>query len=292
MLRLYRFVRSPTAPRSAALFQEGSVTEFSSEALKKTVDDCLASEVAFNEKSSISRYLPSEQMAFLVEDRRLTGSERVSQKVSSFLPWFLLGAFAISPFFVMKYNLQRLSSDHESAKAVAPANYAKRSPITHARFSDIPDLIQRRIPSIIYMYDDSFHSRVMLLLFRELDHLLDKHNIAIGISLIPHSSATHAFRQAYPVGPMCQFLHPGNGSSVVDFEGPWNARNLLEFVISPSQITPSMLLALESIESKLGQLRRCLFRRRFIEKDIRWLTEDSLEAASVEDALVRCETMK
>ena len=286
-------MRSQTSLNRLTRVRENSISKPSSELPNTHTDDRLSSALAFNDRSSIARYLPSEQMAFLVEDRRLTGSERVSQKVSSVLPWILLGIFASSPFFVMKYNLERISSDREVVNQEATSSKQMKRPIvTRLQFNDIPDILQRRTPSVIYMYDESFHSRVLLLLFRELDRLLSQHNIDIGICVIPHSSSTPAFRKSYPVGSICQYVDPANGSSVVDFEGPWNARDLLEFMIPPSQITPAMNVALNRIESKLGEFRQCLFRRKFINKDIQWLTEHSLDAVSVEDALVRCETMK
>jgi len=240
------------------------------------------------EGDPISRYIPTDTKAFLVEDHRLTTREKVSQKVSSVFPWILLSVFATAPFFVMKYNLEKLESISKPAESPVVTRIS-RPHFRRILFADIPDILQRRVPSLVTMLDESFHSQVLVLLFLELDSLFEKYKIDTAVCALPYSSVTPEFRAQYPTAPQCQLVKPADGT-VIDFQDSWNARNVVEFVIPRTQITDPMAADIAEIESKVQQFRKCLFLKRFIEKKP-WTVSDSLDSDSVDSALVRCASL-
>ena len=233
----------------------------------------------------LSRYIPSESLGFLVEDHRLTGTERTTQRISSITPWILLGAFTMAPFFMMKYNLDKMADAREIQSESAPQVIAPRHSFRKIDFADVRTLVERRTPTFVIFYDRSFHSQVLLLLVREMDNLFSQHKVDVNVSVVPYASSPARFTEQYPTAPIGQFIVPKNGA-VVDFPGPWNLRSLVEFIIPPSRITGDMAQEIDELEGKLKEYKDCLFHRAFVDK--KWNFQDSLEDASVEDALVRC----
>ncbi len=239
---------------------------------------------------SLLRYLPTDSQAFLVEDHRLTASEKTSQKVSAVIPWILFSVLAVSPFAVMKYNLEKMEVAHQSAEKVS-APVSVRHAFRAISFHDIPDLLQRRVMTLLNIYDESFHSQILILAFREIDRLFSRHGIDVGVCVVPYSSSSESFRLKYPTGPICQIIKPADGA-VVDFADGWSTRNLVEFVLPPSRISTDMGKDIDEIEAKLGEFRRCLFTKRFLDKKhSAWTVKDSVEADSIDLAIVRCHAL-
>ena len=77
--------------------------------IRKSIRDNseLSTETLDLKMNPISRYVPTDPSAFLVEDHRLNDGEKITQTVSSISPWVIFALFACAPFVVMKYNLER-----------------------------------------------------------------------------------------------------------------------------------------------------------------------------------------
>jgi hypothetical protein len=249
------------------------------------LDSSVSTDVQQPSLQPLSRYIPSESLGFLVEDHRLTGTERTAQRVSSVTPWILLGAFALAPYFMMKYNLDKMADAKENQSESGPQGIAPRHSFRKLDFADVRTLLERRTPTLVTFYDRSFHAQVLLLLVREIDNLFARHHVDVNVSVVPYASSPAHFTENYPTAPICQFIVPKNGS-VVDFPGPWNVRSLVEFAIPPSRISGDMAKEIEQSENKLKEYRDCLFKSAFVDK--KWNFQDSLEDTSVEEALVRC----
>lgn len=235
----------------------------------------------------ISRYVPTDPTAFLVEEHRLTSGEKLIQSVTSVFPWLFLAALGLSPFFVMKYNLNKLSQ--EVYESPAPRETEGRLSFRHISYSDMPEVIERRNPTLVGVYTDNYHSMIYLPLFREIDSLLGLHKIQCSVCIFPAKSANSDYLTRYPAGlsPQAQLVLPGN--KVVDFEGRWSSGNLLEFLIPDKKITASMKQALTEMDAKVSRLEECVFRRRFAASHAKWTIEDSLASESLDAALARCE---
>lgn len=227
----------------------------------------LSSETKSPPEDSISRYIPTETRAFLVEDHRLNSTERTSQKVASIIPWALFGFLVVSPFFVMRYNLEKLSI----ASANTPVEMQTKHNLTRpafrkVSFSEMPEILARRFPSFVFGYDSSFHSQVLYALMRDLDGILSAHGVEISVCAMDLATADSKFRSQYPVGPIGQLVVPKDGS-VVDFSGAWSARSVVEFLIPSSRISSAMNNDLVRLETRMDGIKRCLFRERFVDKD-------------------------
>jgi len=235
------------------------------------------------------RYIPTDPSAFLVEDHRLESAERVSQRISSIFPWIIFGLFAVSPYFVMKYNLEKLGATRDSP-AEAPLHKVRRNPFMKITFADLTEILERRKPTLVVIYSSGFHSQVLLLLFRELDDLFSKHGIDYSICVFDHSTADETFKSSYPVAPYCQLVLPGN--KVVDYSGLWNASNLVRFILPPSLISDEMKADIVEIESNLELFRDCLFGARFVAGNKAWTSDRSISSESLDSALAECRTLR
>lgn len=214
----------------------------------------------------ISRYIPSSGKSFLVEEHRLTDSEKTTQKVSAVIPWLVFGAFAITPFFVMKYNLQRLSGE-----ASVPTGPSKNIPMNSARYKfgvytqhEVPELLARRSPTLVCLVSGNYHSQVMSKLFEEIDRFFEAFGIKINVALVHlDDTADPKFRQ---LAPHCQFFTTQKGdSSIYSYEGPWNVDNIIRFVLPESKITQPMFRSIKESEDRITQIQQTLFKRQFID---------------------------
>jgi len=237
----------------------------------------------------LSRYLPSDAKAFLVEKNRLDPAERISQGISTAIPWMIFIAFACSPFFVMKYNLDRLESKtvNESEPQLVRS---LRTPFRRVSYASIPEIIERRHPTLIFVLSGDFFSVIVGLFAKELDRILDNHGISTSVCVLDYDSADSGFRSRNPIAPLAHLISPGE--KLVEFPGPWNLRAVLDFLVPPSRVSESMVSEVLEAERKLARLRECLFRKRFVEKDQSWTLEASLSENSIESAIVRCETTR
>ena len=239
---------------------------------------------------SISRYLPTDPTAFLVEEHRLNPTEKLSQRVTSVTPWLLFGAFACSPFFVMKYNLDKLSASSDGAdpEDALRKKSIGRIPFRHCTYADMPEILERRYSTFVGIYSDNFQSHMAVLVYKELDRLLAKYMIACSVCVFDLDTADSAFRQQYPLAPVGQLVQPGN--ELTDYTGLWNLRGMIEFIARPSQITDGLLRDIAESDAKLNRVQGCLFRRRFAEQDKSRTVADSLNSASLDSILDRCES--
>ncbi len=243
------------------------------------------------ELDPLQRYVPTDDKAFLVEDFRLTKTERVSQTVSSVIPWILLVTLGVTPFLAMKYNLERMASKDSSISGRVLETKSARLPFRVMTFSSVVDILQRRLPTLVSFFDESFHSHVLSLLFREVDRLLSEHSIDVSLCAVPYSSVSQDFRAKYPSAPVVHLASPSDGT-LFDFEGPWSAEGLVEFILPPSQISNAMRADIKTIEEKVVDFKKCLFAKRFIKKKHdAWTLEDSLNTDSLDLALVKCRAL-
>ena len=281
-LRTSRLLQSQLSRGSNPPIASGTRTLASKESV---LDSSLDIHVDKSSMDPLMRYLPSESQAFLVEDHRLTGSERASQKVSAVFPWMMLMIFAAAPFVIMKYNLNKLGH-HVTEKVDDKKTF--RHPFKAITFNELQDILQRRSMTLCNFYDNSFHSQILVLVFREIDNLFSKHGVDVGICAIPIESASEDFKTQHETVPVCQLVRPTDGT-VVDFTDSWSTRSLVEFVLPPSRISPGMKKDIEEVESKLAEFRKCLFAKRFLDKKhSQWSVSDSVNSDSVDVALARC----
>jgi hypothetical protein len=288
MLRLRRRLLQNVLQRSRSINQE-DIHPYNTSLSSSSSNSIDAYSGVFTD-DSLLRYIPTDSQAFLVENHRLTPAENATQKVTAFLPWILFGLCAVSPFAVMKYNLEKMEVSTTSADKVTTSKPA-RHPFRAISFQDIQDILQRRTMTLLNIYDDSFHSQVLVLAFREIDRLFLRHGIEVGVCVLPFSSSSDSFKSKYPTGPLCQLLNPSNGT-VVDFAQGWSTKNLVEFVLPPSRITACMETEIDSVEAKLGEFRKCLFAKRFLDKKhTSWTVQDSVESESVDVAIARCRAL-
>ena len=243
----------------------------------------ISSKVANPRLDSLSRYIPTEARGFLVEDHRLTTSEKASQRVSSVIPWIVLGVLTVSPFLVMQYNLQRLSSTPVNAvSGEETKNKVPRYAFRRMGFADVPELLSRRFQTFVFAFDDSFHSQVLFFLIKELDQILSSHGIDISVCAVDLGTADSKFRSRYPHGPVGHLIEPKD-QSLMDFVGRWSARSVVEFLLPESKITPEMQSDLIRLEERTGDFRRCLFRERFINQK-----GSSSSSIDIDTAIARC----
>ena len=210
----------------------------------------------------LSRYIPEGNKSFLVEDHRLSPSERTTQRVSSIIPWIVFGGFAITPFLVMKYNLQKLSTNQSASArvdSVAPVPARHRFGV-FAR-QDIPELLARRTPTLVCHVSENYHSRVMSKLFEEIDSLFDKFGIKINVALIRCTSLDDE-----SPAPYCEYFVPEKGdSNVYHYEGQWNVESLVRFVVPEPKISEAMRESIREIEQEVSRFHTQLFKARFID---------------------------
>ena len=112
--------------------------------------------------------------------------------------------------------------------------------------------------------------------------------IACSVCVFDLDTADSAFRQQYPLAPVGQLVQPGN--ELTDYTGLWNLRGMIEFIARPSQITDGLLRDIAESDAKLNRVQGCLFRRRFAEQDKSRTVADSLNSASLDSILDRCES--
>jgi hypothetical protein len=189
----------------------------------------------------------------------------------------------------MKYNLEKLGATRDSP-AQAPLHQVRRNPFKKITYADMPEILERRKPTLVGIYSSGFHSQVLLVLFRELDNLFSKHGIDCSICVFDHTTADETFKSSYPVAPYCQLVSPGN--KVVDYSGLWNASNLVRFILPPSLISDKMQQDIVELESKLELFRDCLFGARFVSGNKAWTSDRSISSESLDSALAECRTLR
>jgi hypothetical protein len=244
----------------------------------------LSTEVSDGTIDPLSRYLPTDPTAFLVEDHRLGSAEKVTQTVSSITPWLIFGAFACAPFFVMKYNLDSMRNQ---PRVVLPVTKPKtRYQFKQVVFSDMPDILERRFPTFVGGVSNDYHSQILVVLIKELDTLLEKYNIDCSVCILDHRTAPDTFKQEYPLASFGQLVKPGN--QLVDFSGAWNLTDLVKFIVPPSNITDEMIIDIKEREEKLIEFKQCMFRDRFVKMRRDWSISNSLACDSVDTALNKC----
>jgi len=217
------------------------------------------------EFSPLSRYVPSASKSFLVEEHRLTDGEKVTQRISSVLPWLIFGSLAITPFLVMKYNLSRISD------VGRPSNLPENSSIATARHkfatfttADIPELLARRTPTLICLISENYHSRVMSNLFEELDTIFDNFGIKVNVSLVRMSSDDDPKMVA--LAPHCQLIVPKAGDGVIyPFSGPWNLEEIIRFVLPEAKITAQMRQSIQEAHERLSHIQKSMFKKCFVD---------------------------
>lgn len=212
----------------------------------------------------IGRYVPTDPSAFLVEGHRLTGSENIVQGISSVLPWIALLFLGVSPFLFMQYNLEKMKSKSTHDEISKPLPVV-RGEFRQIEFSDMPEILERRTPTLIVIYSDNYHSMVYLPMLRDLS---EYHSICV----LPATSCSKDFISNYKSLPHAHLVLPGN--RLIEFEGPWD--RLPEFILVNHM----------GDESRQEEFENCVFKRRFVLKN--WTISDSVNSSSLDDALVRC----
>ena len=214
----------------------------------------------------ISRYIPSSGISFLVEEYRLTESEKTTQRVSAILPWLLFCAFAVTPFFVMKYNLQKLYAGTSVSTELSKNVGMKSVRYKFGLFSnkDIPELLSRRSPTLVCLVSENYHSQIMSRLFEEIDGLFEAFGIKINVALV--ELGDDADINLRKLAPHCQFFTSKQGdANIYSYEGPWSVSNIIRFVIPEKEITQPMRHSIIDCEDRIASINRDLFRRQFID---------------------------
>ncbi len=288
MLRLksrLKLLRCVTEPRSVVPVKPALAGDKNTQSTTRS-DGLVVPELRMDR---LARYIPTDSSSFMVEDHRLTESERATQTLSTYLPWVIFGVFATVPFLVMKYNLEKLSkASHSPSDQPMKAGFRQRAPFRVIQFRDMPEVIERRKPTLVGMFSDNYHSSILLNVFREVDKLFEHYNVETGVVVYDVASADNPdFTSKYPgsLGPYCQLVMPGD--RLVDYEGPFTVESLLEFLVGHDKISPDMRESSRASDSRLRLLQQCVFRRRFIDGK-KWTVEDVLSVDSLEAALVRC----
>jgi hypothetical protein len=217
------------------------------------------------EFSPISRYVPSASKSFLVEEHRLTDGEKVTQSISSVLPWLIFGSLAICPFLVMKYNLSRISD------VGRPSNLPENSSIATARHkfatftsADIPELVARRTPTLICLISENYHSRVMCNLFEEMDTIFDKFGIKVNVALVQMSAGDDSKMVA--LAPHCQLIVPKAGDGMIyPFSGRWNLEEIIRFVLPEKKVSAQMRQAIQEAHERLWHIHKSMFKKSFVD---------------------------
>jgi hypothetical protein len=265
-----------------------ALTNLKKEVLQSSERRALSVQDPVSKIDPLARYIPADAKAFLVEDFRLNDSERVSQRISTLAPWFIFLGFVVSPFIVMKYNLDRLGSkkDVDSGKQIrAHARY----PFKRINYKSVPEILERRFPTFLLAASDNFQSQVIGLFVRELDSLLASHGVDISVCVMDFDSADAIFKSKYHAAPLGQLIIPGG--DMVEFPGPWSLRDAIDFLLPSDRVTEAMVSDIRESESKLLRFRKCLFRRRFVKLDRTWSLSDSIsENTSLDSSLNRCES--
>ena len=282
-MRRFRALRCSLRP-----VDSGKLTNFKNEFLKLNEDLAISVQEPASKTDPLARYIPADAKAFLVEDFRLNQSERVSQRISTLAPWVIFLGFVVSPFLVMKYNLDRLGSnkDVDSGRQI---RVHSRYPFKRINYKSVPGILERRFPTFLLGVSDNFHSQIIGLFVRELDSLLASHGIDISVCVMDLDSADPSFKSKHHTAPFGQLIIPGG--DVVEFPGPWSLRDAFEFLLPSHRVTESMVSDIRESEAKLLRFRKCLFHRRFVKLDRTWSISDSiLENTSLDSALNRCES--
>ena len=266
--KMFRLARTPRSTLRKNIIPSMKMSE---DAIKTEVKPGIESAVREVLKlAPINRYIPTDSSAFLVERHRLTGTENIVQGLSSVLPWVILLVLGVSPLVFMQYNISKMSSLPKLPENAKPALISGE--FKHILFSDMPEILERRSPTLVIIYSDNFQSKVLLPLFRDLSK---KFNICI----MPSSSASREFLKKYPT-ELCPFGHlilPD--SKLVEYKGPWNAASFFQFL---SLKEDSIL------DEKLPKFQKCVFKRIFADKAVSWGLDDTLKYDSLDDALTGC----
>jgi len=218
--------------------------------------------------ASISRYVPSDTSSFLVEEHRLTEAEKITQQVSSVTPWLLFGVFAASPFFVMKYHLDRLStsSDPSLTKSTTESHKPTRYAFKRVKYEDMPEIIERRTPTLVGIVSNNYHSVVVSKMFEEIDSIFEQHGININVILLDATTADGKFQSTYKpsLAPYCQLITPTAtlDRSVVEYEGTWTIDSIMQFVLPGKK--DDMHDEIVTRSEKMAQWHDELFRNRFV----------------------------
>jgi hypothetical protein len=204
----------------------------------------------------------------LVEEHRLTEGEKLAQKVSSFTPWMLFAVFATTPFVVMKYHLDRLSNTGGIDPITPTEHKVNRFALKKIRYDDMPEIIERRTPTLVGIASSNYHSNVICKLFEEIDGLFEKYGINVNVVLLDAETGDEQFRAKYDpsLAPYCQLISPTRSGekSVVDYDGIWNIDGIVRFVLSEKQVTPLMVHEMMDRSRSVDDFHRHMFRSKFV----------------------------
>jgi hypothetical protein len=288
MLRGVSVIRRCRVPQKLAESETSSSVKASRDGSSPAIHRVDQLAVPKLDMERLARYIPTDPKSFLVEEHRLSSSENVTQKVSSILPWVMFGVFAVTPFLVMKYNLTKLSAAKDSAPS-APTEFVPREKFRHISFRDMPEVIDRRKPTLVGMFSDTYHSSVVMVIFREIDRLLDEFKIDTSVAVFDLATVdSHVFTEQYlpSLGPYCQLVTPGN--KLFAYSGPFTVEGILGFILGDAKVSPALRVAARESDVRMRNFQKCVFAHRFVHGNT-WSVHDTLLVNSLEEAIARCE---
>lgn len=228
------------------------------------------------------RYLPAEDpTALLLPSNRLEPSERVWQKVFVALPWAVFACMLAAPLLLVRGNLpflqQRAEAEREVLSRRTAAAIVDRVPdFQVVNFGQMLDVLARPFPTILLLFDSAtLASKIYLPAFRDLEGLLRKSNIPVGVAALDLSASPkppERFQWKYPsaMSPHIQLILPkakDGEAGVVDYEGRWSARALGAAArrIAGPHGSPLVEEELGFLDDRIERLRDLLFEMLFVE---------------------------
>jgi hypothetical protein len=229
----------------------------------------------------IDRYLPpSDPYAFLIEDSKLTESERVWQKIFVVLPWLVFAAMVASPFGLI-YAFKPGTEAHKSMmESQAEERRRKAQQFNIPEFKTIPfhavvDVIERPSVSLILLFSNSFESKLAYPTLAELDKLFRKFNCPIGTVAIDLSKddVSEEFREMYPnqSAPYLQIVAPEkigddtDGNIVIDYKGKLRADHILRQVARHTLLPDELQAEVSVVDSMVDDLHDELFSLMYVD---------------------------
>ena len=229
----------------------------------------------------IDRYLPpSDPYAFLIEDSKLTESERVWQKIFVVLPWLVFAAMVASPFGLIWAFQPGTEAHKRMMKIDQEERRHKARQFNIPAFKTIPfhavvDVIERPSVSLILLFSNSFESKLAYPTLAELDKLFRKFNCPIGIVAIDLSKedVSEEFREMYPsqTAPYLQIVAPeklgddADGNIVIDYRGKMKADHILRQVARHTLLPDELQVQAGEVDAMVDDLHDELFSLMYVD---------------------------
>ena len=136
----------------------------------------------------------------------------------------------------------------------------------------MPEIIERRYPTLVGIYSNNYHSVTIPILFKELDGLFDKFKITTSVVVFDANTSDESFKSKYlpSLAPYCQLVLPGN--KLVDYSNRWTVAEIVSFVVPESQQTKCLKDEIALVQEKMNKIQKCMFKSKFVDA-----SKDSLD---------------